>query len=139
MLAGVAGRSRVINGGVEQRRLAVAGMDWALPVVGLPFVEAAVTGIYAAQIFRWQAREQEWVFVALPAELSADIREIPRPRRGFGSVRVEARIGLSRWRTSIFPDASQGGYVLPLKRAVREAEGIGVDGVIAVWLEVLDA
>ena len=114
-------------------------MDWALPVVGRPFVEAAVTGIHAAQIFRWQAREQEWVFVALPAELSADIREIPRPRRGFGSVRVEARIGLSRWRTSIFPDASQGAYVLPLKRAVREAEGIGVDGVIAVWLEVLDA
>ena len=140
MLAGVAGRSCVINGCVvEQRRLAVAGMDWALPVVGLPFVEAAVTGIYAAQIFRWQAREQEWVFVALPAELSADIREIPRPRRGFGSVRVEARIGLSRWRTTIFPDASQGAYVLPLKRAVREAEGIGVDGVIAVWLEVLDA
>jgi len=32
-----------------------------------------------------------------------------------------------------------GGYVLPLKRAVGEAEGIGVDGVIAVWLEVLDA
>ena len=50
MLAGVAGRSCVINGCVvEQRRLAVAGMDWALPVVGLPFVEAAVTGIHAAQ------------------------------------------------------------------------------------------
>ena len=37
------------------------------------------------------------------------------------------------------PGCLAGGYVLPLKRAVREAEGIGVDGVIAVWLEVLDA
>lgn len=53
-------------------------------------------------------------------------------------MRVEARIGLSRWRTSIFPDASQGAYVLPLKRAVREAERIGAEGFVTVWLEVLD-
>lgn len=93
---------------------------------------------FEGEIFRWQAREQEWFFAALPEELSADIREIPRPRRGFGSVRVEARIGTTTWRTSIFPDASMGAYVLPLKRSVREAEGIGEDGVVAVWLEVLD-
>ena len=94
---------------------------------------------FEGEIFRWQAREQEWIFVALPPELSDQIREIPRPRRGFGSVRVEARIGLSRWRTSIFPDAAQGTYVLPLKRSVREAQGIGVEGVVGVWIEVLDA
>ena len=94
---------------------------------------------FEGEIFRWQSREQEWIFVALPAPLSAEIAEIPRPRRGFGSVRVEARIGLSRWRTSIFPDATQGTYVLPLKRAVREAEGIGAEGIVSVCLDVLDA
>ena len=94
---------------------------------------------FEGEIFRWQSREQEWIFVALPAPLSAEIAEIPRPRRGFGSVRVEARIGLSTWRTSIFPDAAQGAYVLPLKRAVREAEGIGAEGIISVCLDVLDA
>ncbi len=93
---------------------------------------------FEGEIFRWQSREQEWIFVALPAPLSAEIAEIPRPRRGFGSVRVEARIGLSTWRTSIFPDAAQGAYVLPLKRAVREVEGIGAEGVVSVWLDVLD-
>ncbi|GAA3024525.1 DUF1905 domain-containing protein [Microbacterium dextranolyticum] len=93
---------------------------------------------FEGPIFRWTAREQEWYFVALPEELSADIREIPRPPRGFGSVRVEVRIGSSRWRTSIFPDASRGAYVLPLKRAVREAEGIGGEGTVSVRLEVLD-
>ncbi|WP_448238385.1 DUF1905 domain-containing protein [Microbacterium paulum] len=94
---------------------------------------------FEGEIFRWQSREQEWIFVALPAPLSAEIAEIPRPRRGFGSVRIEARIGLSTWRTSIFPDAAQGAYVLPLKRAVREAEGIGAEGIVSVCLDVLDA
>ena len=94
---------------------------------------------FEGEIFRWQSREQEWIFVALPAPLSAEIAEIPRPRRGFGSVRVEARIGLSTWRTSIFPDAAQDAYVLPLKRAVREAEGIGAEGIVSVCLDVLDA
>ena len=36
---------------------------------------------------------------------------------GFGSVRVEARIGDVVWRTSVFPVKS-GGYFLPVKVAV---------------------
>lgn len=94
---------------------------------------------FEGEIFRWSAREQDWYFAALPQDLSAEIREIPRPKRGFGSVRVDVRIGATRWRTSIFPDATQGAYVLPLKRSVRDAEGIGDAGVVSVELEVLDA
>ncbi len=105
---------------------------------------------FDGEIFRWAARAQDWYFVALPAALSADIRDISRPSRGFGSVRVAAVIGDSRWRTSIFPDVDRGTYVLPLKRAVREAEGIATEGVgtaagdaarvvvVTVALEVLD-
>lgn len=94
---------------------------------------------FEGDIFRWQSRQREWYFVALPEDLSAEIREIPRPQRGFGSVRVEVRVGVSAWRTSIFPDSSRGAYILPLKRAVRDAEGIGDEGVVAVELNVLDA
>ena len=94
---------------------------------------------FEGEVFRWQSRQQDWYFVALPQHLSADIREIPRPRRGFGSVRVEARIGGSTFRTSIFPDSSQGAYVLPLKRAVRDAEGISADGILSVSLEIIEA
>ncbi|WP_454166815.1 hypothetical protein [Microbacterium lacticum] len=36
-------------------------------------------------------------------------------------------------------DATQGTYVLPLKRSVRDAHGIGTGGVVGVWIEVLDA
>lgn len=94
---------------------------------------------FDGEVFRWSAREQDWFFVALPADLSAEIREIPRPLRGFGSVRVLAQIGASRWRTSIFPELSRSAYVLPLKRAIREAEGIHNERVVSVSLEVLDA
>lgn len=39
---------------------------------------------FDAEVFRWTAREQDWYFAALPPELSAEIRELPKPRRGFG-------------------------------------------------------
>lgn len=93
---------------------------------------------FDAEVYLWEARTQSWFFAGVPVELSELIREIPRPFRGFGSVRVRARIGESEWRTSIFPDADRGAYVLPLKRAVRDAEGIAAGGVVAVRLEVLD-
>ncbi|MBN9171008.1 MAG: DUF1905 domain-containing protein [Microbacterium sp.] len=93
---------------------------------------------FEGDVFRWAARaDSDWFFTALPAELSAEIREVPRPFRGFGSVRVRARIGGSEWRTSIFP-GGDGAYVLPLKRTVREAEGLVDGGPVAVRLEVLD-
>jgi hypothetical protein len=62
-----------------------------------------------------------------------------RPNRlsGFGSVRVEALIGATRWTTSLFPDARRGTYLLPVKKAVRKVEGL-VDGSTArVHLVVL--
>lgn len=93
---------------------------------------------FTSSVFRWDARSEAWFFVALPAELSEEIREIPRISRGFGSVRVVAMIGRSTWRTSIFPDADRRAYVLPLKRAVRDAEGISDGATITVALEVLD-
>ncbi len=94
---------------------------------------------FEADVFRWEARTESWFFVALPADLSADIREVPRPARGFGSVRVQAQIGPSSWRTSIFPDGQRRAYVLPLKRAVREAEGIEEGATVVVRLAILDA
>lgn len=94
---------------------------------------------FEGEVFRWEARlDSDWYFVALPAELSDDIRETQSFRRGFGGVRVEVTIGSFTWRTSIFPQTG-GVYVLPLKRAVREREGIRPDAVVLARLVVLDA
>jgi hypothetical protein len=58
-------------------------------------------------------------------------------RGGFGWVGGRARIGATAWQTSIFP-GSDGPYVLPLKRAVRTAQGLGAGDVAAVSVELLD-
>ena len=94
---------------------------------------------FDGEIFRWDARDDaSWYFTSVPEELSEEIREIPRPYRGFGSVRVRARVGGSEWATSIFPSSSEGTYVLPLKKKVRDAEGLTDGGPVTVRLDVLD-
>jgi hypothetical protein len=104
-------------------------------VVTLVFVIIEFDG----DVFRWDARDDaSWFFTSVPPELSAEIREIPRPYRGFGAVRVRARVGGSEWATSIFPSSDTGTYVLPLKKAVRDAEQLVDGGPVTVRLEVLD-
>ena len=94
---------------------------------------------FDGEIFRWDARDDaSWYFTSVPPELSEEIREVPRPYRGFGAVRVRARVGGSEWATSIFPSSSEGTYVLPLKKKVRDAEGLVDGGPVRVHLQVLD-
>jgi hypothetical protein len=77
-----------------------------------------------------------WVFVTVPGDISDDIRIESGPPAGFGSVRVEVTIGTTTWRTSVFPDKSVDAYVLPVKQAVRRAEGLepGVTASVTVVL-----
>ncbi|KRF35439.1 DUF1905 domain-containing protein [Nocardioides sp. Soil805] len=65
-----------------------------------------------------------WHFLTVPGDVSDDIAAEAGPPRGFGSVRVVVTIGSTTWRTSLFPDSKAGSYVLPLKKAVRVAEGL---------------
>ena len=91
---------------------------------------------FEAEVYRWEARTESWFFVNVPAEISQDLRELPAPPRGFGSLRVEARIGTTTWRTSIFP--GREAYSLPLKKAVREREHLVEGGTAHVHLDVLE-
>jgi hypothetical protein len=56
-------------------------------------------------------------------------------RRGFGSVKVTARIGSSRWQTSLFPQKA-GGWFLPVKKPVRLAEGLDFGAEVEGELEL---
>ncbi|WP_404432409.1 DUF1905 domain-containing protein [Microbacterium lacus] len=94
---------------------------------------------FDAEVFIWDAPEKATFYLtAVPPELSEEIREIPRMPRGFGSVRVRATIGGSTFQTSVFPDSKSGSYVLPLKKAVRDAESLADGNPVHVRLEVLD-
>lgn len=93
---------------------------------------------FTAELWRWEAAQDAWFFVTLPEDVSALVRERPRPRRGFGSVRVEATVGGTTWRTSVFPDSTSGRYVLPVKKAVRTAEDLEEGEPVDVTLTVLE-
>ncbi|UUW91817.1 DUF1905 domain-containing protein [Nocardioides sp. WV_118_6] len=83
---------------------------------------------FTAALWRWQARDEEtsgaWFFVSLPFDVADAIEDETGPRKGFGSVRVEVSVGGSTWRTSVFPSAEEKTFVLPVKKAVRVAEGL---------------
>ncbi|GAB3252472.1 DUF1905 domain-containing protein [Nocardioides dilutus] len=84
----------------------------------------------------WEHESQgAWCFVTVPEEPSEDIRLSGAMPAGFGSYRVEVTVGATTWRTSVFP-ASEC-FVLPVKKAVRRAEGIEVGDAVAVSLDVL--
>jgi hypothetical protein len=56
---------------------------------------------------------------------------------GWGAVKVEATIGETVWRTSIFPGIDENGYVLAVKASVRKAEGIKEGDEVACKLELI--
>ncbi|WP_144719733.1 DUF1905 domain-containing protein [Agrococcus jejuensis] len=94
---------------------------------------------FDALLYRWSARRELWTFVDVPADAGREIREVVGALAGgFGAVRVDARIGATTFRTSIFPGAD-GTYVLPVKRAVRDAEGLVLDALVrGVAIELVD-
>ena len=80
-----------------------------------------------------------WHFLTVPADVSDDIEaRTSHLRRGFGSVRVRVRTGVTTWSTSIFPDSKRGAYVLPVKKEVRRAEGIDDGTTVVVGLDLVD-
>lgn len=44
--------------------------------------------------------------------------------RGFGSLKVMARIGASEWRTSVFPQKGRSEWILLVSRKVMRAENL---------------
>ena len=89
-----------------------------------------------APVWLWNAEKGSWHFLTVPPEQAADIRfDSMGMRGGFGSVRVEARIGDVSWTTSLFPQR-EGGYILPLKADVRRRAGIVAGDVVTVDLRL---
>ena len=91
---------------------------------------------FRAELWRYDGPDP-WHFVSLPADLSDDIRaKFGAQAAGFGSIKVEAAVGSTRWMTSLFPDKSRGTYLLPVKKAVRVGEDLEVGDVVGVTLRL---
>lgn len=77
---------------------------------------------FEATVWRWR-EDGTWHFLTLPEDVTDDIDDRTPQKAGFGSVRVEVTIGSSTWSTSVFPSKELGSFILPVKKAVRVAEG----------------
>ena len=76
-----------------------------------------------------------WHFLTVPEQGCAELRDASAlVTYGWGMIPVEARIGSTGWRTSLFP--KDGRYIVPVKTSVRTAEGLDVGDVVTVHLTV---
>ncbi len=64
-----------------------------------------------------------WHFVTLPKKLSAEIKK-GGVRKRVGFVPIQATLGATTWRTSLFPHTSEGTYLLAVKTQVRKKESV---------------
>jgi Domain of unknown function (DUF1905) len=93
---------------------------------------------FNAELWEWQGKGA-WCFFSLPKEYYDEIKVVSSsPNRGFGSVKVDANIGKTAWRTSIFPDTKSGTYLLPVKKAIRIAENLNTGSVVGVRVRLID-
>ncbi len=93
---------------------------------------------FEVALFEWSGNAA-WHFVAVPEPISDEIAARTEGfTTGFGSVRVRVRIGGTEWATSVFPDAKMGVYLLPVKKAVRQAEGLGAGSTARLHLELAE-
>ena len=98
------------------------------------------THTFAAELWEHSPEDPgSWHFLTLPADVADEVRLEAGPPAGFGSVRVEVTIGSTTWRTSLFPDAKAGSFVLPVKKQVRTANALQAGDVCEVRLRVEDA
>jgi hypothetical protein len=88
---------------------------------------------FSGSVFTWRG-PAPFFFVAVPEEESREVRSIAAAvTYGWGMIPVRVRIGGTEWRTALFP--KDGRYLVPLKDAIRKAEGIGEGDLVTVRVE----
>jgi hypothetical protein len=91
---------------------------------------------FSAPLWLWQGKGA-WHFLTLPKEMAEEIRFFHPLAKGFMPIPVEANIGGSTWKTSLFPDSKRGTYLLAVKVEVRKRETLSAGTETSVSLRVL--
>jgi len=89
---------------------------------------------FSGEIWFWRG-PAPWHFVTVPDEESAEIAAASAiVSYGWGCIPVRARIGETTWTTSLFPKDER--YLVPVKTAVRDAEGLDLGESVTVMLSL---
>lgn len=88
---------------------------------------------FAGEVVEWRG-PAPYHFVSLPPDEAELVDEVKAEVAYWGVVPVTAWLGETSFTTSMFP--REGTWFLPLKDAVRRAEGVGLGDVVDVRLSV---
>ena len=89
---------------------------------------------FEGQVIYWRG-PSPFHFVAMPEAVAKKIKaEAARLSYGWGVIPVTATIGKIAFTTSLFP--KDGGYLLPIKNAVRLPAGIEVGDSLKISLSL---
>jgi hypothetical protein len=87
---------------------------------------------FSGEIWFWRG-PSPFHFVTVPEEESQDIEAISgEVTYGWGCIPVTARVGKTKFTTSLFP--KDGGYIVPIKAAVRKSEKLELGDTVDVRL-----
>lgn len=87
---------------------------------------------FSGTIWHWRG-PAPYYFVSVPDDQSQDVKDVANALTyGWGVIPVTVQVGDTEFGTSLFP--KDGGYAVPLKAAVRKAEGIAEGDDITVRL-----
>ncbi|GGL04611.1 DUF1905 domain-containing protein [Mangrovihabitans endophyticus] len=87
---------------------------------------------FTAEVWHWRG-PSPYHFVTVPERLCAELADIAGEiSYGWGMIPVHASLGGTAWTTSLFP--KNGGYIVPIKDKVRNAEDIDVGDVVTIVL-----
>jgi hypothetical protein len=88
---------------------------------------------FSGEIVEWRG-PAPYYFVPLPPDEAELIDEVKAEVAYWGVIPVTAWLGDTEFTTSMFP--REETYFLPLKDAVRRAEGVGLGEVVDIRLSV---
>lgn len=89
---------------------------------------------FDGEIWFWRG-PSPYHFVTVPEEECGALEAVsPQVSYGWGMIPVSARSGSTDWTTSLFP--KDGGYIVPIKDAVRRAEDLEIGDTITICLTI---
>ena len=89
---------------------------------------------FSATVWEWRG-PAPYHFVSVPPDVAIEIKELASAvTYGWGMIPVSGKIGATMFDTSLW--AKNGTYAVPLKDAVRKAEGISLNDLVSIELSL---
>ena len=89
---------------------------------------------FPGELWYWRG-PAPYYFIRVPEDIAAELHAMsPMVSYGWGVIPVKVRIGERDFTTSLFP--KDGGYLVPIKDAVRKAERLAEGDTTTVNLAI---